>query len=228
MERRMTRDELAKVDFYRGSAVQSVLRRYEFTEQEKRIIQRAITTAKKDKPNMILIDKADALLKECSATRKPKREEVEEPDSYQTAKAVADMEMRRYRRKNSSILFEPLHKPTQLLAVVIVFGGMQLIIRHYLGIDVLTDPFPRPPQTYTFEKAKEICAKQGKTLPPTAYELSYSENQDVLDGEYWLGNKQVASLEEATAWGRGHPPKKGKKYLLSCFDRKNNKDIIKP
>ena len=40
-----------EIDFYRSDAVYTVLKRYSFGNAEKKVIQMAILTAKKDKPN---------------------------------------------------------------------------------------------------------------------------------------------------------------------------------
>ena len=54
----------AKLSFYKTKAVYDILKRYPFTEEQKSIIYSAIATAKRDKPNMKLIDKADTILSE--------------------------------------------------------------------------------------------------------------------------------------------------------------------
>ncbi len=40
-----------EIDFYRSDAVHTVLKRYSFSSAEKKVIQMAILTAKKDQPN---------------------------------------------------------------------------------------------------------------------------------------------------------------------------------
>ena len=74
----MTREELSKVDFYQGNGVHTVLKRYEFNEHEKQIIQYAILSAKRDIPDMKAIDKADALLQMVASSREPIKE-IEDP-----------------------------------------------------------------------------------------------------------------------------------------------------
>ena len=73
---RYQREELAKVEFYGGSAVHTVLQRYEFSKEEKQTIQRAILTAKKSKPSMSLINRAEELLKEVANSRETKKGEM--------------------------------------------------------------------------------------------------------------------------------------------------------
>ncbi len=52
-----------EIEFYRSAAVDTVFKRYEFSNEEKKTIQIAILTSKKDQPNMILINDADNLLR---------------------------------------------------------------------------------------------------------------------------------------------------------------------
>ena len=76
------------IDFYK-TGVHSVLKRYEFSPEEKEIIQAAILTARKPQPNMKLIEKADALLKRISETRQPIASTEDEPDARKVAAAQA-------------------------------------------------------------------------------------------------------------------------------------------
>ena len=63
-----------EIEFYRSNAVHTVLNRYDFSEDEKKIIQAAIVTAKRKNPNMALIVKSDALLKMVATSREPIKE----------------------------------------------------------------------------------------------------------------------------------------------------------
>ena len=74
----MTREEEENIQFYRTDAVQSVFKRYEFTEDEKKEMQAAIRTASTKYPNMNLIVKADTLLKKITASRTPIKQEVDQ------------------------------------------------------------------------------------------------------------------------------------------------------
>jgi len=70
----MTKEDRQEVEFYKGNAVQQMLQGDRLTEDEKKIVRAAILTARKDKPNMVLIREADSLLKEIAKTR-----EITEP-----------------------------------------------------------------------------------------------------------------------------------------------------
>jgi len=226
MERKMTRED-PKIEFYKSAAVHTVLKRYEFADDEKRVIHAAIITAKKEKPNMALIEKSDALLKECAAMRVPKREEI---DSSQTAKSIAKLKMGQYHQKKSSIWRDPMDKTTQMFATVLAVGTMMITINYFLGDDVSSvissGSIPKQTQTYTFEEAKLGCAKEGKVLPLTAYDLINGEQRLISFAEYWLDNRQVASIEEAMTTGKSHTPNNEQKYLFTCVSKNGNKSIF--
>jgi len=215
----MTNDP--KVEFYK-TGVFSVLKRYDFTPEERGIIQAAISTAKKDKPNMLLIDKADALLKECTATREPKREEI---DPIQAAKSIAKLRMSQY-PKQKSVLRAPMDGPTQIFITVLVVGVMMVTINTFFGNDVEriigSAAIPEQIQVHTFKEAEELCAKEGKVLPLTVYDVSGSKQRLTANTEYWLADRQVASIEHIMATGEGHAPKK-EKHAYFCVDKNGKK-----
>jgi len=78
-----------QIDFYRSGAVHTVLKRYEFSETEKKIIQSAIRTANHDQPNMKLIEEADALLNHVSSARDPRSLAQDEISAQAIAAAQA-------------------------------------------------------------------------------------------------------------------------------------------
>ena len=77
------------LEFYRGDAVHSILKRYNFSEEERQVVHSAIVTSKKPKVDMSLIAKADRLLKHISTTRKPLASTVKEMDTQKVAAAQA-------------------------------------------------------------------------------------------------------------------------------------------
>ena len=89
-----------QIDFYK-TGVFSVLKRYEFSDKEKQIIEAAILTAKQDKPKMALVEKADALLKMVASSREP-IDPVEEIDYNGIAKTVAQTNMKKYKAPPSA------------------------------------------------------------------------------------------------------------------------------
>ncbi len=74
--------ENSTIAFYKGNAVRKILERYEFSEAERKVINAAILTARKEKPDYSRIVRADALLNEVAKTRTPiQNEEAVELDA---------------------------------------------------------------------------------------------------------------------------------------------------
>ena len=67
----MTNREKLEIEFYKNGSAQSVLKRFNFSQKEKRLIEDAIRTATMAHPRMKLIYEADELLKEVAKTREP-------------------------------------------------------------------------------------------------------------------------------------------------------------
>jgi len=72
----MTVDEETDIEFYKGSGAKNVLNRFEFSEEEKKLINNAIRTAHMKYPRMKIIREANDLLKEIAKVRKPKSTDV--------------------------------------------------------------------------------------------------------------------------------------------------------
>ena len=67
----MTNKDKLLIDFYKNGGAQKVLNRYEFTDEERRLINKAILSAKRPRPNLALIKEADAMLQEVVSLRQP-------------------------------------------------------------------------------------------------------------------------------------------------------------
>ena len=67
----MTSREKQDIEFYTNGSAQSVLKRFTFSDKEKKLIEDAIRTAKMTMPRMKLIYEADELLREVAKSRKP-------------------------------------------------------------------------------------------------------------------------------------------------------------
>ncbi len=59
------------IAFFKGNGVHNILKRYEFSEEERKVVSAAILTARKERPDSRIIARADALLKEVAQTREP-------------------------------------------------------------------------------------------------------------------------------------------------------------
>ena len=206
----MTRESLQKTAFYKGGAVHKVLKRYDFSDNEKKIIEAAIFTAKQDIPNMALIEKADALLKMVASSREPIKQE-EEIDHKGIAKAVAQTNMKKYKAPQSAWTkpIEPrssysLHY--RILAGVLVAGVLTYAMKHH-GL-------------YTYEEAVEKCSEKNQVLPLTMNDFmdsGYTFNQPA---EFWTAN---GTLMVSQMWIAQQPDPENKGYSYICVDKNGKK-----
>ena len=105
-----------QIDFYRTSAVHTILKRYEFNDNEKKIVHAAILTAKRDNPNMALIEKSDALLKMVTSSRPPIVTE-EDIDELALKKGASKLKMSDYPQPETEFLKSLLISQQSLLLV---------------------------------------------------------------------------------------------------------------
>ena len=77
----MTDLEKIQLKFYQNGSAEAVLSRFEFSEDEEKLVRSAIQTSKMKKPRMQLIYKVDELLKTVAKTRTPivKKTTTKEP-----------------------------------------------------------------------------------------------------------------------------------------------------
>ena len=67
----MIKDEELRIAFYKNGGAENVLERFEFTQEEEKLIRDAIRTAKMPNPRMKLIDKVDEFLEDVAKHREP-------------------------------------------------------------------------------------------------------------------------------------------------------------
>jgi len=78
-----------KIDFYKSDAVYTVLKRYHFSDEEKKVIHSAIVAAKKANTDMSIIEKADVLLKHITTIRNPLTDTTDGQSAQKAASAQA-------------------------------------------------------------------------------------------------------------------------------------------
>ena len=85
----MSEKEIA-LEFYKNGSAKSVLERFVFSEQEKKLVRDAIRTASMANPRMKLIEEADALLRDVAVSREaiPTAQKTE-----LSAEAIAQLEL---------------------------------------------------------------------------------------------------------------------------------------
>lgn len=198
-----------KIDFYRSDAVYIILKRYDFSDAEKEIIQAAILTAKRVQPNIKIIQKADTLLKSITQNQKPIETETFQMDKKSLI-GIAQLERKK----------EEKGKFPWIISLLIVQVLGVLIVYQYMGDDKPV----KPPQLYTFHEAKMHCKSQGQVLPLTMQDApNYLEIPNELnDIGYWSDNKKVIYN---LARGEGEAIF-GKKHYVVCVET-NGKGIIR-
>jgi len=178
----MTREDQLKVDFYKGEGVHTVLKRFEFSATEKKIIEDAILTAKRNVPNMKAIEKADALLKMVASSREPILKEVH-IDEKGIAKAVAQTNMKKYKAPQSAWT-KPIESNNsssalayRLLAGVVISGIITYSMKHHDG--------------YTLKEAKQLCQEKNEVLPLTIDDFMESSYKFGRPSQFWLADGDV-------------------------------------
>ena len=113
----MAEEEKIELDFYKNGSAESVLKRFVFTEDEEKLIKDAIRSAKMPHPRMVLIHKADELLKEIAKTREPV-ESTAKPN--ESAEAMLNLEMAKLKKateKKDGKRYHSFTSPKQSLVV---------------------------------------------------------------------------------------------------------------
>lgn len=210
-----------KVEFYSGSAVHSVLKRYEFSDEEKKIIQAAMLTARKEKPKMALIDEADALLKTISTTRDP-LPEVLDPVTTKKAQlshalAQANLQSKGDGRRDKATVY----------FLIAMFALALLTIQLTKSYQARWDTTEHGKHTYA--QAVQICKRHGDSLP-TAVQLNEIYKESSIFGKatmyfnntpYWIQSSDTAmtySIRDKQAQETGN----NDMYDALCVDDTNS------
>ena len=121
----MSTENQQNIAFYQGTALQSVLKRFEFSEDEKELIYSAIRTSKSSKPRMALIHQADALLKEVAKTREPI---IPKSKSEVSAEALAKIELMKFSTASRQEKLDPQEKSRSFFGFRSKYGILTVII----------------------------------------------------------------------------------------------------
>jgi len=214
----MTKEESQEVEFYRGTSVQQMIQGDRLTEDEKKIVRAAILTARKDKPNMVLIREADSLLKEIAKTRETTEPTVDV--KVISPKAILSLEKMKYdqtaRSTNIAITEEVRDNAAKNgykipLTAMITFFVVKFIYETFIYQEV---------PLYTFTEAKQICSQQGKVLPSdrnggTDKLLKQTARNHL---EYWAEDGRIFS--QGTFFNRFNDlnQQDGEKHYVVCVD----------
>ena len=215
-----------EIDFYKNDAVHTVLKRYDFSESEKKIIYAAIVTAKKEKPNMTLIEKSDALLKMVATSRDTI--DTEKVDELETKKYISAAEMANYKHVETSSKKKPLDRSALYLYTLVIWLGAIITFNYFLGdASIATRPLANGAEghlkLYTFENAQKLCSQNNKVLPLTIDDaIEFLGTPDIINAQgFWSADQKVIYNI-----AQGYKDNDKQKHYVVCVD-KNGKGIVK-
>ncbi len=214
-----------EIDFYRSDAVYTVLKRYEFSENEKKIIQAAIITAKRENPNITLIEKSDALLKMVAASREPVAIEV---DELETKKHISAVKMADYKKIETSFWKRPLDTSGIYLYAIITWAVLAVALNYFLGspnteVRTLSNGAEGHLKLYTFDDAQKLCSVKGKVLPLTIDDaIEFLGAPDPINAQgFWSAEQRVIYNV-----AQGYRDNDGQEHYVVCVDM-NGKGIVR-
>ena len=214
-----------EIDFYRSDAVYTVLKRYDFSDDEKKVIQAAIVTAKRENPNIALIDKSDALLKMVATSREAIAVEV---DELETKKHLSAAKMADYKKVETSFWKKPLDGSAIHLYAIVAWLMLAVTLNHFLGspseeVRTLANGAEGHLKLYTFDDAQTLCSEKGKVLPLTIDDaIEFLGAPDPINTQgFWSANKEVLYNVAQVYGSEG-----AQKHYVVCVDT-NGKGIVK-
>lgn len=205
------KENQAQLQFYQNGTALEVLKRYEFSEDERKLILDAVRTSKMQYPRMKLIEDADALLKEVAKTRKViATNEVDIEPQYVAkleAKAIGSVV-----QKDSPAL--SLIKKLPIFMIIGIFVA--------ITIHNMTKVEDKSLQPVTFEEAKNICLTKGMVLPITYNDFGNKLFQPNAKNEigYWTAENTIATLPTAS-----YEKDDGKLHYVYCVKRNGTQGI---
>ena len=201
----------AQLQFYQNGTALEVLKRYEFSEDERKLIMDAVRTSKMQHPRMKLIEEADALLKEVAKTRKV------------IATSEVDIEPQYVAKLEAKAIGSVIQKDSPALALIKKLPIL-MIIGIFVAITVhnMTKVEDKSLQPVTFEEAKNICLTKGMVLPLTYNDFGDKLYQPTSKNEigYWTAEKTIATLP-----GASYEKDDGKQHYVYCVKRNGTKGL---
>lgn len=188
----MTDTEL-EVAFYKGSAVHDVLKRFKFSDDEKRIITAAILTARKQTPDIQAISKADELLRDVAKTREPIQPTTKtkvSPEALAKIEALSHKQKARTRKQEEVSSRNSNFLQLNSKMNVVYIGSILLAFMIYNSTQKNTSTN----EPVTFTEAQTICIDQDKILPLTYFDLDRQMRQPTSKNEigYWTAERKIA------------------------------------
>lgn len=211
----MSESDLLEIAFYKGDAVHRILKRFEFSDDEKRIIRAAILTSRKDSPNMRSIAAANKLLENVAKTREP----IKTPESERvTPEAIVKMEamafkeqMREKSLSEESSRFFRLDSKLSIAIVIALLIALYMYKNTYKKYTHIIKPV-------TYEEAYKLCQDKSQLLPLTYKDLDKEMRELNKKSEvgYWTEDRKIAhTLTQAFT------SDDGKKHYVKCVKVNN-------
>lgn len=218
----MTIKNKAVIDFYRGKSIHKLLKKFEFSDSEIKVINTAILTSRKEKPNMSVIEKADNILKEVAKNQKPI---ISEAKVEQNPEVLAKIELMKSKNLVKTAKKEYLNLSNKKLMAF--DGKLQLVIAIVMLMSIVIYKITNPKQEdiyaklYTYQEAKKLCSSQNKLLPLTIDDapnkLTHPDKKNSIG--YWSADKEIL-FNIMLGYGMKDD---GKKHYVTCVDV-NGKD----
>ncbi len=205
----MTSKEEQDVQFYRGSAVHEYVKKMHLSEEEEKVVEVAIATAKKENPDLTLIQESDALLNKIAEEKRTvKATQVSDKD---LARAVADVNMSKYKSPPSSFTTPQNSNATFRWVSGLLVGAVVAAIVSY-AMD--------HQGKFTYQEAVEKCTEKNQVLPITIADFVDSGYKFGQPAEFWTANGTLM-ISQAWQTEQSDPDSAGYSYI--CVD-KNGKE----
>ncbi len=186
----MNDQEEIDLEFYKNGLAESVLKRYEFSDEEKELIHSAIRTAKMKHPRMQVVEEADALLKEVAKSREVIYHEPIDQESAAKAMALTTAPYFSRHRLPFWVWF---------LLILLIIATSNI---YYMAKDRFSE--------YSFQEAKAYCHSKDKVLPKDIEALRSSGFEMHQDTQLWAADGTV--LESL----KGNIPRTKERYPVRC------------
>jgi len=206
----------SKLSLYKSKAIHDLIRRYPFTEEQKSTIYAAIATARRDKPNMKLIDKADTILSE-TARNNPDAAPTE-MDKKEMARAQANAARVSSEKKYQAAKGGKF--PLWIIAIMIIWAIGGYVFKDYTVHKSSDNAYGSG--RMSFNDAKDFCLlTKVAELPLYAGELPNEVTPDDQRSKigYWTSDRQVLYADPDF---RKKEPAQDERYYVECSKMRSN------
>ena len=200
----MTSKEEQDVQFYRGSAVHEYVKKLHLSVAERKIVDMAIATAKKEKPNLKLIQESDALLNKVAEEKRSTK--VTQVNEKELARAVADVNMTKYKAPPSSFTApRESHATYRWVSGFVVSAVVMAIVSYAM----------KHQGKYTYQEAVEKCTEKNQVLPLTMVDFFDSGYRFGQPAEFWTADGKLMITQ---AWRPIEPEPEVVGYSYICVE----------